>query len=183
MPAMTERPRRSSGAGNGVDLGLLHAELADQQRPDVRVDVVGDLQAHGRAEPAAQQFLLERLQQVLGVVLFDLDVLVAGDAEGVVLQDLHAGEQLVQVDRDDLFEGDEPGHPPGHGAGTRAVDGDQARQLVRDLDAGEELLVADRVADHDGEVQGQPGDVGERVGRVHRERASGSGRPSRRTWR
>ena len=40
------------------------------------------------------QLLLERLEQVLGVVLLDLEVLVAGDAERVVLQDLHAGEQL-----------------------------------------------------------------------------------------
>ena len=75
---------------SGVDLGFLDAEFADQQRADVRVDVGGDLEPDGRAEAAAQQFLLQRLQQVLGVVLFDLQVLVAGDAEGVVLQHLHA---------------------------------------------------------------------------------------------
>ena len=127
MPADHGQAAQVQRRRNGVDLGFLHAQFADQQRPDVRVDVVGDLQPDGRAEPAAQQFLLQRLQEVLGVVLFDLDVLVAGDAEGVVLQHLHAGEELVQVDGDDFLEGDEPGHPAGHGAGAGAVDGDQAR--------------------------------------------------------
>ena len=54
--------------------------------------------------------------------------------------------------------------------GTGAVHRDQARQLVRNLQAGEELLAADGVAHHHGQVQGQPGDVGERVGRIHRQR-------------
>ena len=54
------------------------------------------------------QLALQRLQQVLGVVLLDLDVLVAGDPEGVVLQHLHAGEQRVQVGRDDVLERHEP---------------------------------------------------------------------------
>ena len=51
----------------------------------VRVDVVGDLEPDRGAEPAAQQLLLQRLEQVLRVVLLDLQVLVAGDPEGVVL--------------------------------------------------------------------------------------------------
>jgi hypothetical protein len=157
--------------GYGVDLRFLHAQFTDQQRPDVRVDVVGDLEAHGRAETAAQQLLFERLQQVFGVVLFNLNVLVAGDAERVVLQDLHAGEQLIQVNGDDFFQRDEPGHAAGHRTGARAVDGNEAGQLVRNLDAGEELFVTDRVADHHGQVQGQPRDIGERVGRIHRERS------------
>ena len=143
----------------------------------MRVDVVGDLEADRRAEPAAQQFLLQRLQEVLGVVLFHLHVLVAGDAEGVVLQDFHAGEELVQVDGDDFLDGHERTGPSGDAACTsgalgrpRPVDGDQPRQLGRHLDAGEELLVADRVADHDGQVQRQPRDVREGVRRVHRQR-------------
>ena len=52
-----------------------------------------DLQAYGRAEPAAHELALERLEQVLVAVLLHLEVGVAGDPEQVVLDDLHAGEQ------------------------------------------------------------------------------------------
>ena len=72
------------------DLLGADAELADEQVEHVRVDRLLDLEAHGRAEAAAHELALERVQQVLGVVLLDLEVLVARDAEGVVLQDLHA---------------------------------------------------------------------------------------------
>ena len=67
-----------------------------------------DLEPHGRSELAAQQLLLERGQQVLGVVLLDLEVLVAGDPEGVHLLDLHAGEQALEVLPDDVLERHEP---------------------------------------------------------------------------
>ena len=60
------------------------------------IHVVGDLEPDGRAEAAVEQLLLERLDEVLGLVLVDLDVLVAGDAELVVLEDLHAGEQVAR---------------------------------------------------------------------------------------
>ncbi len=95
------------GFGEFVDLLLVHAEFAHQQFADLLVDVGGHLEADGRAEPAAQQFLLQRLQQVLGVVLLDLEVLVARHAERVVLDDLHAREQLVEVLGDDVLERDE----------------------------------------------------------------------------
>ena len=72
------------------------------------VHVLGDLETHGRAEAAPGELLLQGGEQVLDVVLLDLQVLVAGDAEGEVLADLHAREQLVQVRGDDVLEGDEP---------------------------------------------------------------------------
>jgi hypothetical protein len=63
----------------------------------------------GRAEPTAQQLLLERLDEVLGLVLLDLDVLVARHAEDVVLDDLHAGEEVLEVVGDEVLERDPPG--------------------------------------------------------------------------
>ena len=57
--------------------------------------VVGDLEPDRRAEPAPGQLALQRLQQVLVAVLLDLEVGVAGDPEQVVLDDLHAREQLA----------------------------------------------------------------------------------------
>ena len=47
---------------------------------------------------------------------------------------------------------------------------DEARQQRRHLDPGEPRLLSIRVADHHREVQREVGDVGERVGRVDRER-------------
>ena len=68
-----------------VDLRAGDAELAHQQVEHVVVHVLLDLEAHRRAEPAPGQLLLQGGEEVLGVVLLDLEVLVAGDPEGVVL--------------------------------------------------------------------------------------------------
>ena len=103
QPAQVERARQPE------DLLLGDVELADQQLEHLVVDVVLDLEAHRRASDlAAQQLLLEGEQQVLGVVLLDLDVLVAGHPERAVADDLHAGEQLVEVAGDDVLQRHEP---------------------------------------------------------------------------
>ena len=39
--------------------------------------------------------------------LFDLDVFVTGDAENVVLEDVHAREEIPEVIRDQVLERDE----------------------------------------------------------------------------
>ena len=154
------QPGQVQRTGEPEDLELVDAELADEQLEHVRVDGLLDLEPHGRAEPAAHELALERLQQVLRVVLLDLDVLVAGDAEGVGLLDLHAREQGVQVRGDDVLERHEPGR----------ADLDEPRQQRRHLHAGEQLGAGDRVAHDDGEVEGQAADVGEGVRGVHGER-------------
>ena len=90
------QPRQVERPGQPEHLGLGDPELADQQVQHVLVDGLLDLEPHRRAEAAAQQLLLQRLEQVLGVVLLDLEVLVAGDPEGVRAEHLHAGEQLAR---------------------------------------------------------------------------------------
>lgn len=62
------------------------------------------------------QLALECLEEVFGVVFLDLDVLVARDPEGVVLQDVHAREEVVQMRGNDVFEGHE----------ALCIDGDEA---------------------------------------------------------
>ena len=57
-----------------------------------------DLEPHDLAETAPAQLVLDRLQQVVGVV-GDLEVGVAGHAEHVVVDDLHAREERVEVVR------------------------------------------------------------------------------------
>ena len=49
--------------------------------------------AHGPAEAAAAQLHLDRDQQVVGLVLLEHEVGVAGHPEGVVLADDHVREQ------------------------------------------------------------------------------------------
>ena len=61
---------------------------------------------HDLAEAAAAQLVLDRLQQVVGLV-GDREVGVAGDAEDVVVDDLHAREQRVEVVGDHVLERDE----------------------------------------------------------------------------
>ena len=72
-PGEVEQPAEVERRGQAVHLLFGH-RLAHQQAERHVVHVVGDLEADGRTEPAAQQLLLERLDEVLGLVLLDLDV-------------------------------------------------------------------------------------------------------------
>jgi hypothetical protein len=94
--------------GQPVDVLDVDLQLPRQQVEHVVVDVVLDLEAHRRAEPAARELLLHRGEEVLRVVLLDLDVLVAGHSERRVLMHLHAREQLVEVRGDDVLQRDVP---------------------------------------------------------------------------
>ena len=120
-----------------------------------------DLDAHDLAEAPAPQLVLDRLEQVVGLV-GDREVGVAGDAEDRGVDDLHAREELVEVLGDQLLERHE-GVPVGQRHEAR-------QHLGRDLHAGEHLRVADRVVDDDAERQREVGDVGERAPEADRER-------------
>ena len=76
------------------------------------------------------------------------------------LDDLHAGEQVGEVGRDDLVDGHEVG----------GFDLEQARQDLRHLHPREDALVGVRVAQADGDRQAQRRDVRERVAGIDRER-------------
>ena len=170
-------PVRSSGAGSAIDLGLGDAELADQQVEHVVVDVLGDLEPHRRAEPAPGQLLLQRVEEVLGVVLLDLEVLVAGDPEGVVLAHLHAGEEVLQVGRDQVLERHEPrlvrvGVARVHRAERRPWSsiGTKRGSSGGTLTRAKCSLLGLGVDHDDGQVEREAGDVGERVRRVDGQR-------------
>ena len=159
-----EQSAQIERTGQAVDLLRGDVELADQQVERQVVHVIADLETDRRAEPAPQQLGLEGLDEVLGLVLLDHDVLVAGEAERVVVEDLHAGEQVFEVVRDELLE-----RQVAHGV---AVAGDvhEARQHRRHLEPRELLPPGPRVADADREVQRQPRDVREGVRGVDGER-------------
>ena len=146
------------------DVTGVHVELAQQQLQHVLGHVVGDLEPHRRAESPTGQFALERLQQVLVAVLFDLEVGVAGDAERVMLDDLQAGEQHRQEGRDQLLHRQEPQLT------VSAVQFDEAVDVVGHLDSREVLTAVIGVLDGDGQVQAQAADERERMRRVDRQR-------------
>ena len=82
-----------------------------------------DLEAERLAEAAAAQLHLDGHQQVVGLVLLEGQVGVAGDPERMVVADRHAGEEGSEVGRDDLLEGHEAlavGHDDEAGQGRRA---------------------------------------------------------------
>ncbi len=127
----------------GVDSDLLHQEGADAlRRPG------GDLQPHARAEAALADLAVDDRQQVVRLVLEDCHVHVARDPERVAAQDLHAGEQIAEVRRDELLERQELLHVLASLAGldAQARERDEARQALRHLDPRELLLVGVRVA-------------------------------------
>ncbi len=123
-----------------------------------------DLEPHRLAEASPPELLLDGQQQIVRLVLLDGQVGVARDPEEVVLDDLHAREEGVEVGGDDLLHEDVGAH----------ADLDQARQHLGHLDAREVPLPGHRVADGHGQREREIADVGERVSGV-----DGQGRQDR----
>ena len=144
---------------------------------------MGDLEAHGAAALAAAQLFLDRLEQIVGLVLVDAEVRVARDAERAAADDAEAGEQIARVHRDEILEqherearrGRRAGHRPGASGGAAAARTSLMRfKHRRHLDDGDDglplrdlLLFAVK---EDREVEAAVAEHGERVARVDGER-------------
>ena len=87
--------RRARARGTAARAPRRSSSASTSSRTDVR-----------RTRLRRREHALDRLEQVVGLVL-ELEVGVAGDAERVVREDLHAREQRVEVRGDDLLERDE----------------------------------------------------------------------------
>jgi hypothetical protein len=109
-------------------------EVLRQDVEDPRRHVGFDLQQRERASTQLAQAAVHRFEQIVGLVLFDLEVRVADDAEQMRAFDVGAGKQLVDVGANDVLEEDE-GEPLV--SGQRIGDDDESRQHVGDLDARE----------------------------------------------
>ena len=74
--------------------------------------MVGDLgldfEPHHPAETPPGQLRLDGREKVVSLVLLDLEVGVAGDPERMMIDDLHAREQRLEVGGDHLLERNEP---------------------------------------------------------------------------
>ena len=133
-----------------IDLVLVDAEQAHERVAQLLGAGGADLHAHDLAEAPASQLVLDRLEQVGGVV-GDLEVGVAGHPEDVVVGDLHAREQRVEVVGDDVLERDQQRR-----LGRRLLERDEARQDLRgNLHPCEHGLLGARVAYEHGEAQRQ----------------------------
>ena len=76
-----------------VGVVLAQAEAAQEDRWRVGRHGPLDLQADRLAEPPPSELLLDRHEEVVGLVFLDREVGVAGHPEEVVLEDLHAAEK------------------------------------------------------------------------------------------
>lgn len=62
-----------------------------------------DFQSNDAPETSLGQLRLDGHEEIAALIFFDLQVGISGDAERVVLDDLHAGEQRIEMGRDDLL--------------------------------------------------------------------------------
>ncbi len=136
-----------------VDLAVFQPQGADQLLAQLRVHPGGDLQPHDLAEAAAADLVLDRLQEVVGLV-GNGEIGVAGDPEVAVVDHLGAGEEQVEVGGDRLLQRHE-------GLAVLAERQEAAEQLLRHLDPGDDLGPALGIAQQHAEAEREVGDVGE----------------------
>ncbi len=148
------------GGQRRTPLGLLGGEFSQQHVANRGRHIRRDLDPGDEAEPAVPDFLLDDAEQVLRLVLVHLDVRIPRDAEEVPADDRHTREELFEVGADQLFQRHEMiGRPHRHPAG----------EDLGHLDPGESFLLFLAGQDY-GDGEAQVRDVGEGMGRVHRQR-------------
>ena len=91
-----------------------------------------DFETHTKSESPLAQRLLDRLQKVVGFILFDFDIGIARNAEWLAFQDRAARKQRSNVCRYEMLEQDEL-------AGF--VNTDQSRHITRNLHTGKTRLL------------------------------------------
>src|SRR2546422_242239 len=124
---------------DAVQVGLLQAELLQEEFGHALGAVVGDLEPHRVAEVPVQQLALHRGVQVLDLLLVHEQIRIARDAELVGAEHAHAGEQLAHVSVQDRRQEHERVWP----AGDRLRQANEARQRARRLhDRGARVRLA-----------------------------------------
>ncbi len=109
-------------AAEAVHVGRVDLELAHEQVEHLVAHALGDLEAHGLVEAPPAQLHLQRLEQVLGLLVLQRQVGVAGDPERRRLLDHHPGEQRVELGDDQLLDRQEArSRRPRPAAGTRSA--------------------------------------------------------------
>ena len=155
-----DRPeaRQVEHAPDLVAVVLAEADAPQQDLAGRRWHRPLDLEADGLAESPPAKLLLDRHEEIVGLVLLEREVGVARHPEQVVLEDIHPREQHVEVRLDDLVDQDE----------VIRLDFDEPRQDRWNLDPGEPGLARLRIAQPDRDREAQRRDVRERDGRDRR---------------
>ena len=173
QPGHVPQVRHVEQAVDLVELALVDLQRVAQLLAQPGAHLPVDLQPDDLAEAAPAKLLLDRLQQVVGLV-GDVVVGVAGDPEERVVGDLHPGEQRAQVGGDQVLERDQ--------RGPRLADlHEPPEQLLRHLHPGEHLGALVGIAERHGQAEREVRDVGERAPEADRQRASAPERCSSRT--
>ena len=158
------------GTRHLVGIGARELEVLEQIRGELVRAVVRRLESHRVAVAAFEQLALERVLQIVHVLVVDEQIAVACDAELIAAVDLHAREQLIDERVDNGREEHEIRFA---GALDRHRQGDQARQRARRLHDRAMTRTTERVAAvqaHD-EVQALVQNSRDRPCRVERRRA------------
>src|SRR5215211_6103417 len=158
----------AQGMGCGEDGVLVEFEVTRQPVPQVFWHLVRDHEPDALPKPAALQLILYSLQEVGRLVLLDHEVRVAGHLEDEARDDLLAGEEFVQVRRDDLLDSNKAYLGPLAGSAVLVGESHKAVYRGRHLYAGHNPPAS--VPDHDEHIQREVGDVREGVCQVNGER-------------
>ena len=94
-----------------VAIDVLEFERGAEQIANVVGHAALDLESHRFAEPAPPQLRLDRAQEIVGLVLLQIEVGVARDAEEIRVADVHSGEEPVEMVRDEILEQHEASTP------------------------------------------------------------------------
>ena len=127
-----------------VDLKGLELQDVHEEAPHVRGHGMGHLQPHHIPETALVHQIAHGFQQVVGLVLLDLHIRVAGDAEQGGIDDLHTGEEHGQMLLHQRLQQDDVIVPRIGAEAQRGVAlgflaarrEDETREIVGDLQAG-----------------------------------------------
>ena len=90
-----------------IDVVAFDFEILDQDLEHGGGHGLVYFEADDVGETPLPDAFLDRLQQVSGFEFLNRGFGVAGDVEGMRFEDFHAGEQELQVGRDELFQPDE----------------------------------------------------------------------------
>ena len=152
----------AKGFGQFVNAFGPDFEAVDEILPHLGGHVRGNLDADGIGEAAGAEFLLYGFEEIFGILGVGFHFRIARDAERLMLQNFHAGEEQIQAAGDQTFQGDEDNL-----VGFRKSE--PAREQLRDLDAGEEMFALAGLAQEDADGDGKVGDEGKRVAGVDRQ--------------
>ena len=159
-PVQLEQARQVEERRMLGDVALVDTELTHQQAEHLGADTAMHLKADRPVEPLLSELELNRLEQVVRLVLLKGEIGVSRHSErGPLLHD-HADEEGVEVGGDHLLGGHEPA----------VTERDEPGEHLRDLESHEPAFRGGRISHRHRDREREVRDVGEGVTGIDRER-------------